>query len=79
MVYINTLMISPDRTLRGAQQPVGAGWRPSATGQLLSFDDSGKQPSERLLYFASCQRANAHNSAKADGELHIRDRPLSSV
>jgi hypothetical protein len=37
----------------------------SGFGQLLSFDDSGKQPSERLLYFASCQRANAHNSARA--------------
>jgi len=31
----------------------------AAVGQLLSFDDSGKQPSERLLYFASCQRVNA--------------------
>jgi|JI91814BRNA_FD_contig_41_5164294_length_6265_multi_4_in_0_out_0_2 hypothetical protein len=36
--YINTLMISPDRPLRGAQQPVGAGWRPSATDSLLSFN-----------------------------------------
>ena len=35
----------------------------AGVGQLLSFDDSGKQPFERLLYLASCQRANAHNSA----------------
>jgi hypothetical protein len=38
----------------------------TGSGQLRSFDDSGKQPSERLLYFASCQRANAHNSAEDD-------------
>jgi len=37
---------------------------------LLSFDDSGKQPFERLLYLASSQRANAHNSAKAVRRRH---------
>jgi len=45
-------------------------------GQLLSFDDSGKQPSERLLYFASCHRANAHNSARAAVGGTWRGRPV---
>jgi hypothetical protein len=62
VIRLRISLFSLDRPLLDAKQPVGAGWRPSAVGQLLSFDDSGKQPSERLLYFVSCQRANAHNS-----------------
>jgi hypothetical protein len=48
----------------------------AAVGQLRSFGDFGKQPFERLLYFASCQRANAHNSAFAAGGDQIRQRPI---
>lgn len=36
-VYINTLMISPDRPLRDAQQPVGVGWRPSAADPVRTI------------------------------------------
>ena len=32
---------------------------------LLSLDDSGKQPSRRLLYLGTCWNANSHNSAYA--------------
>ena len=35
-------------------------------GQELPFDDPGKQPIERLLYFGACRKANSHNSATAD-------------
>ncbi len=32
-------------------------------GQLLPLNDSGKQPSERLLRPGTCRRTNSHNSA----------------
>jgi hypothetical protein len=41
-------------------------WQPHPTGHLPPFDDSGKQPSERLLHFRTCLKASAHNSAEAD-------------
>lgn len=34
-------------------------------GQLLLLDDSGKQPSGRLLYLGTCRKVNSHNSAIA--------------
>jgi len=34
-------------------------------GQELPFDDSGKQPTERLLCFGTCRKANSHISAIA--------------
>ena len=46
--------------------------RQTDIGQLPPFDDSGKQPSERLLYFEICLRANSHNSALC-GALHKAD------
>ena len=43
---------------------------PSRTiGHLPPFDDSGKQPSERLLHFRTCLKASAHNSAITDAGL----------
>ena len=32
-------------------------------GQELPFDNSQKQPTERLLYFGTCRKANSNNSA----------------
>jgi hypothetical protein len=34
----------------------------SGFGQLLSFDDSGKQPSERLLYFGGLNRSRGNRA-----------------
>jgi len=41
------------RPLRSGKQPVGVGWRLAAAGQEVPFSDSGKQPTERLLYFGA--------------------------
>jgi hypothetical protein len=47
------------------------GLRLAAIGQLLPFDDSGEQPSERPLYFETCRKVNSHFSALADVRLPI--------
>ena len=35
---------------------------------MPSLDDSGKQPSDRLLYPGICRKANSHNTAIAAGK-----------
>mgnify|MGYP001007180893 FL=1 len=70
--------VSENQVLR-TWTPRSGHWRVHTTGQLQSFDDSGKQPFERQLHFGTCRSVSDHCERPLPNSTNQYSQPLTVI